>query len=149
MFGQFQEDVVIRRDFETQVENSLMRNEDDRHIFESAKEDWLANAAILSALGKPLGPKPIPTPVRKVSLEEKKIVITHGPETNGDPNFDYIPPANPPSGVFKLGPHDWGSVWGVDYTDTMKPGHIETLPDGRRFLKHGNLFGRGWYELLS
>lgn len=145
----FDEDVILRRLYDSQVENAIVRNGDNAKIFEGAKADWLQNAAVRRALKLTPAEKPIPALTRKVTLEGKSVVVTFGPERVADGEFDLppLPGPNPP-GVTDVGPHNWDDVWAAGDKDTMPVGAIVEHQGHKleRVGAWGPFGGRGYYR---
>jgi len=147
---EFSADVIFAKDYQSQVENALLRNGDNLKIFEMAKDDWLENATILRAMGKPVWAKPIPPRLRVVTAdwEKREITLSYG-DPVADPNFDLppLPGPNPP-GVTDVGPHNWGDIWAAGEKDTMPAGSI-VEHQGHKLERMGSwgfFGGRGYYK---
>ena len=144
--------VIFAMDFERQVEEAIRINNDERGKFEGQKSDWLYNAAILRAIGKPMLPKPVPPPTRMVTpnYENLTMALSYG-DPVADPNFDLPapPPVNPP-GTVQIGPPlaENPGLFERGRGDTMPWGAVVTK-DGRKYRRSGGFAGWGWYTLLG
>lgn len=142
---------------------AIETNGAERAAWRQRRDDWLANAAIYKASGRPVNPKPAPpaqlksitAPPWSEGISQFAITMLLGPELVDDPACDLPPdPAPNPAGVVDVGERCW-STTPVMYTRGPK----DTAAAGTKAEKDGyqlvnvqmqSPFGRsgktGWYQ---
>lgn len=132
---------------------ALQQNEEAKSAFDKAKANWLENAAVLKALGKPLPPKPRPAPKITVqadgkdSPDQSKIESRFGSELVADPNFDLPVMSTPTPGTVQVGEQLMPGIWAIGPNDSAPIGTQTTAPNGKVVVKVlVTPFGRGFYR---
>lgn len=148
----FDPDAIFRLDHDTAVAQAVHDNTEAAADFENRKAAWLQTSAVDKAIGKALGVKPVPLPVKKISVDfaARTYTTSWGPELVGDPNF-YLPPdpPEPAGGVAVVGALWFPGVYQVGPGDTYQHGQ-KTTHDGKTLQKRINAVPPSqWYQVVE